>query len=172
VDKEDTVTIHYLVVANRTLGGQHLVDTVTTRSREGATIHVTVPATPLEGGNATNGGTPEEIAQQRLDEELRRLEEAGVKATGNVGPADPMAAIREQMDVEHFTGVIISTLHHTVSRWLHLDLPHRVVREFRVPVEWLESRTDDDNPSVVHLAVPPTNAQVSNEAGIPRLRTH
>jgi hypothetical protein len=53
-----------------------------------------------------------------------------------------------------------------------VDLPHRVVREFGLPVEWVESRDDNDNPSIVHIAVPATTAHLSNQAGIPHVRTH
>ena len=98
---------------------------------------------------------------------------AGVHATGNVGPASPLEAIREQLAGAHFTGMIISTLPRTVSRWLHLDLPHQAAREFGLPVEWLESQGDDDNPATVHIVMPHVaEPNVSHEQGIPRLRTH
>jgi hypothetical protein len=168
-----TVARNYLVVANKTLGGRHLIETVITRCQEGATVHVTVPATPLDAKEAAAGATAESVAQERLNEKLRRLEGAGVKATGNVGPADPIEAIREQLGKAQYTGVIISTLPQKVSRWLHVDLPHRVVREFGLPVEWVESRDDNDNPSIVHIAVPTRTAgHLSNQAGIPNVRTH
>jgi hypothetical protein len=163
----------YLVVANKTLGGRHLIDTVITRCQEGATVHVTVPSTPLDAKEAAAGTTAESIAQERLNEKLRRLERAGVQATGNVGPGDPIEAIREQLGKEQYTGVIISTLPQPISRWLHVDLPHRVVREFGLPVEWVESRDDNDNPTIVHIAVPTATAgHLSNQAGIPPVRTH
>jgi len=146
---------------------------VITRSREGASFHVTVPATSLDPEEAAAGGTPESVAQQRLDEKLRRLEQAGVHATGNVGAADPIEAIREQLQKGHYAGLIISTLPRPVSRWLRMDLPHRVVREFRLPVEWVESRDDNDDPSTVHIAVPTAPApRLSSQAEIPPVRTH
>jgi hypothetical protein len=167
------MALHYLVVSNRTLGGPHLVETVLSRSREGATIHVTVPATPLEPGEAAPGDTAESVAQRRLDEKLRRLEAAGVRATGNVGPADPIGAIRDQLQQAHYTGLIISTLPRSVSRWFHKDVPHRAVREFGLPVEWVESRGDNDEPETVHILMPnPVAPHLSNQAEIPPLRTH
>ena len=38
--------------------------------------------------------------------------------------------------------------------WLHRDLPHRVEREFKVPVEWVEARSDDlSEPTVPHISL-------------------
>lgn len=151
---QGTVTAkRYLVVANQTLGGRHLIETVIDHVREGASVHVTVPAAELEPDDL-RGLDAQQVAQHRLTRKLERLAEAGVAATGNVGPADPVEAIREQLAAGHFSGIIISTLPRPLSRWLHMDLPHRVVREFDVPVEWLESRGDDDEPVTVHIAVP------------------
>jgi hypothetical protein len=40
-------------------------------------------------------------------------------------------------------------------------------------VEWVESRDDNDNPTIVHIAVPTATAgHLSNQAGIPPVRTH
>jgi hypothetical protein len=39
---------------------------------------------------------------------------------------DPMDAIEETLHDEDFDEIILSTLPWAVSRWLHLDLPHRV----------------------------------------------
>jgi hypothetical protein len=39
---------------------------------------------------------------------------------------DPMDAIEETLHDEDFDEIILSTLPRAVSRWLHLDLPHRV----------------------------------------------
>ena len=160
---------HYLVVANQTLGRALLDETVIARAHEGAAIHVTVPATPLNPDEPRAGDTAESVAQLRLNETLLRLEQAGVHATGNVGAADPLDAIREQLQHAHYSGMIISTLPRTISGWLHLDLPHKAVREFRLPVEWVES----DDSSTVHIAVPNTSQpKVSNQDKIPALRTH
>jgi hypothetical protein len=39
---------------------------------------------------------------------------------------DPMDAIEEALHDGDFDEIILSTLPRGVSRWLHLDLPHRV----------------------------------------------
>jgi hypothetical protein len=43
-----------------------------------------------------------------------------------VGDADPLAAVRDVWDAERFDEVFVATLPHQLSRWLRLDLPHRV----------------------------------------------
>lgn len=144
----------YLVVANQTLGGPALTATIQEHAREGAEIHVVVPATdPTHDKGADPGLSAQEIASKRLEKELARCAEEGIKATGEVGASDPMQAIRDAVHQSRYVGLIIATLPSGVSRWLHLDLPHKAVREFGLSVEWVETRTDDEY-AVVHIAVP------------------
>jgi hypothetical protein len=52
---------------------------------------------------------------------------AGGAATGSVSfRHDPMDAIEETLHEGDFHEIILSTLPPSVSRWLHVDLPHRV----------------------------------------------
>jgi hypothetical protein len=52
---------------------------------------------------------------------------------GIVGATDPYEAVRQTLEREKYDEVIVSTLPERVSRWLHLDLAHRIER-FGVPV--------------------------------------
>jgi len=67
-------------------------------------------------------------AEAVLREALPTLEaDAGGPVIGSVSVRhDPMDAIEETLHEEDFDEIILSTLPHAVSRWLHLDLPHRV----------------------------------------------
>jgi hypothetical protein len=133
----------YLVVANQTLGGTALATVVTERAKnERATIHVAVPATEPADERQPAVGTASENAERRLQKALERLKAAGVRATGEIGVADPMQAIRDALGTYPYSGLIISTLPAGASRWLRMDLPHRAAREFNLPVEWIEARTD------------------------------
>jgi hypothetical protein len=132
----------YLVVANQTLGGTALVGTVQERVMEGAAIRVVVTAAEPAGDAAPGTGDPVAAAQQRLEEALDRLRADGVEATGSVGPADPVEAIREAMHTTRFDGIIIATHPAGASKWFHMDLPHRIEREFQLPVEWIEAEGD------------------------------
>jgi hypothetical protein len=51
---------------------------------------------------------------------------AGSLITAIVGSHDPLAAVQDAINLGNFDAVIISTLPARVSRWLRLDLPHKV----------------------------------------------
>jgi hypothetical protein len=54
-------------------------------------------------------------------------EAAGAKAEGWVSYRhDPMDAIEEALGDADYHEIILSTLPHSVSHWLHVDLPRRV----------------------------------------------
>lgn len=58
---------------------------------------------------------------------------AGTPVEGRIGVTDPFVAVREELERERYHEVIISTLPTHLSRWLRLDLPHRV-EQLGVPV--------------------------------------
>jgi nucleotide-binding universal stress UspA family protein len=125
----------YLVVANQTLGGEHLVEKVKELLSEGPSqFHVLVPATAPSDQAVFTEGQAEAIAQRRLDDALTRFRELGVEADGEVGDASPLEAITDALREEQFDGIILSTLPPGISRWMKQDLPHRVERSFELPV--------------------------------------
>jgi hypothetical protein len=136
----------YLVVANRTLGGDHILRAVRQRMREEpCEFWIVVPAvrpasTRREdrsyGSDAGDYGWAESgelFAQQRLDRELQRLHEAGAEADGEVGDADPYKAVSRTMAGRKFDEILLSTMPRARSRWLRQDLP-RKLQKFGVPV--------------------------------------
>jgi len=130
----------YLVVANQTLGGEHLAEAVRERLVAGpCTFHVVVPATPPHDTGTWTEGEAQNIARERLDKELARFAELGAEASGEVGDADPLMAARDAALEETFDEVIVSTLPAGASRWLKLDLPHRLEKALGVPVVHLEA---------------------------------
>jgi hypothetical protein len=145
----------YLVVANQTLSGQQLLDAIHDRMARGpAEFWILVPATPtthlITDFGALSGAFPVDpnllptaaevreegiaVARSNLDTELRRLREVGATADGAVGDPDPMKAIEQAVSQRQFDEIILSTLPPGISRWLALDLPHRVRRKFDVPL--------------------------------------
>lgn len=141
-----------LIVANQTLGGRELLLRVEhLNNPKGLTsFHIVVPATPIEGGDG------DAAAQRRLDAALRIISDLGAEATGEVGPADPLAAVRDVLARgEPFTEVIVSTQPPGISRWLHMDLPHRVARLTHLPVEHVVCSTEEDITTMVADAGPP-----------------
>jgi hypothetical protein len=65
-------------------------------------------------------------AQDMLELALPLLEKAaGAPGEGMVGDPEPLAAIQDAVNLHGYDEIIISTLPQRISRWLHLDLPHK-----------------------------------------------
>jgi hypothetical protein len=153
----------YLVVANQTLGDQRLLDVINDRMARGvAEFWILVPATSTTHLNADfgalSGAFPFDagvlptaadvrdegiaMAKTNLEKELRRLREIGATADGAVCDPDPMKAIEKTLAQQQFDEIILSTLPPGASRWLALDLPHRVRRRTDVPLTVLTTPKD------------------------------
>lgn len=135
-------TKRVLLVANRTALTQALHDEVRKRAADGeSSFHLLVPAHPSGLHRVVD---PEvagrEAAQARLQEALEALGAAAAPApiTGEVGDADPIAAIHDAMNAKEFDEIVISTLPKRISKWLHLDLPSKA-RGMGLPVTHIES---------------------------------
>lgn len=114
-----------LVVANQTADSPELIQTLRERVGEGqAEFTLLLPRLP---------GRREEAAT-RLEEIVAAWREAGLSAHGELGDNDPVAAVKEAWDPSRFDEVIISTLPTGASKWLQIDLPHRVERFTGAPV--------------------------------------
>ena len=112
-------TTHLLVVANRTVDSPELLDALRERAQQGP-IHAMLLAPAL--------WSEREEAEQRLASAVAALAESGVAAEGMVGDADPIVAVQEAWNPGRFDEVVVSTLTEGASRWLQIDLPHRVAR--------------------------------------------
>ena len=135
-------TNRVLLVANRTAMTPALREEVRKRAAAGdATFHLLVPAHPSGLHRLVD---PEvagrEAAQDRMEEALAALGEAAGSApvTGEVGDADPIAAIHDAMNSRDFDEIVISTLPKRVSKWLRVDLPSKA-RGLGLPVTHIES---------------------------------
>ena len=140
-----------LLVANRTADADRLRQAVRDRAEKGTTrFHLLVPAVP---GGLHRVVDPEvagrEEAHLRLNAALPRLSEAaGFMVGGEVGSADPMAAIQDTLAREGFDEIVISTLPRRVSRWLHVDLPSKA-KGLGLPVSHVEAETvPEDDPAM------------------------
>jgi hypothetical protein len=127
--------VRYLVVANQTLAGGHLLSTLRQLgASERCRFHVVVPATPPSDHVWTEGEAID-VAQRRLDAALDRFRELDADVGGEVGDARPLQAIADVLERgEIFDGIVLSTLPPKLSRWLKLDLPHRVESTFGLPL--------------------------------------
>ena len=134
---QDGAVARYLIVANQTLGGEHLVDKIKECMAGGAsTFHLVVPATAPTDHVWTEAETQAQ-AGERLERALSSLRELGAEVDGEVGDGNPILAIEDAMREGAFDEIILSTLRPGLSRWLKLDLPDRVKAKYSVPVSHL-----------------------------------
>jgi hypothetical protein len=123
----------YLVVANQTLGGAHLLSLLRSLAEQPSSFHVLVPATP-PSDHVWTEGEARAAARKHLDAALERFRSVGIEATGEVGDGRPLQAIDEVLAREPFDEIVLSTFPPGMSRWLRLDLPHRVAATYGLPV--------------------------------------
>jgi nucleotide-binding universal stress UspA family protein len=125
-----------LVIANETAGGSTLRDEIGKRS-EGVPAHVLVvsPAlnSPLRHWVSDEDSARAE-AQKRLDESVARLREAGIRADGEVGDAEPLQAIEDALRTFGADEIIISTHPEGRSHWLERGIVSAARERFSVPI--------------------------------------
>jgi len=126
----------YLVVANQTLGGDQLMEEVRWRVARGpSSFYIVVPKIPPAAGSTEEAERRATLtAESRLHQALDQFRAEKIEARGDLGDADPLTAIGDVLGAEQFDEIIISTLPTGISRWLGLDLPHRVERKFKLAV--------------------------------------
>jgi hypothetical protein len=126
---ESSTPPRVLVVAHRTAATPALLQAVRERAGRGpVTFTLLVP-------NTAHGlhriADPEDQADDEAQAVLElalplREEAAGAPVEGIVGDPEPLNAIQDAVNLRGFDEIIISTLPARVSRWLKLDLPHKV----------------------------------------------
>ena len=125
-----------LVVAHRTAATPRLLDEVRARARRSPCSFTLLVPRPYWDPETEEAATTLELALPLLDEA------AGGHVEGTIGDTDPFTAVKQEVGSGGFDEVIISTLPARVSRWLHLDLPHRV-QAFGLPVTVVTAEQSD-----------------------------
>ena len=118
-----------LVVANRTAATPALLEAVASRAAAGpATFTLLVPRVAHGLDRVMDPeDTDDREAQAVLELALPLLEKAaGAPISGRVGDPNPYDAVQDAVNLIGFDEIIISTLPHRVSRWLHSDLPSKL----------------------------------------------
>jgi hypothetical protein len=125
-----------LVVANETVGGQMLRQTIREHS-EDYREHVLVvcPAlnSPLRHW-ASDEDPARAAAQDRLQKSLARLRELGIDARGEIGDAEPLQAIEDWVRMFGPDEIIISTHPPGRSHWLEKGVVDGARERFAVPI--------------------------------------
>ncbi len=129
---------HVLVVANQTLLGEPLLEALRERAEEGPAEFTLVAPADVPG------------VQERLEEAVRRLRDAGLEASGHIGHPDPYIAVVNAVDEEGVDEVVISTFPRATSGWLRRNVVERVRGVADVPVR--------------HVVVEPAEAETAPAA--------
>ncbi|MBK7664714.1 MAG: hypothetical protein WCF44_21205 [Candidatus Methylophosphatis roskildensis] len=116
-----------LIVAHRTAATPKLLDAVAERAAQGPSRFTLLIPRPYWDPDTEEAALTLELAIPLLDAA------AGSHVQGIIGATDPVDAVRDALERETYDEVIVSTLPERVSRWLHLDLAHRIGR-LGVPV--------------------------------------
>ncbi|HEX5310055.1 MAG TPA: hypothetical protein VFW38_13375 [Solirubrobacteraceae bacterium] len=158
-----------LVIANRTLGGEKLLEAVRERAAKGdVSFRLVVPQTKPGAGLVIYDEAVRESAQVRVDLAMGLLSTEGIKASGEVGDPDPFMAAMDAIAARRPDEVIVSTHPATQSGWLRRDLIERIERASGLPVQHIVIDIEQEGlPFAVTLVV--ANKTSSGEELISRL---
>ena len=125
-----------LVVANRTAESAELLDALKERAARGdAVFTLLVPSTPHGVAWAADMHSGGGEADEHMRGAVERMRSNGLEvAEGKVGDPDPLAAVEDEVNFTRYDEIVVSTLPGGISKWLKLDLPHRVERATGLPV--------------------------------------
>ena len=121
-----------LVVANRTAGGDELMELLRRDAEDADRIFIVVM--PLEGRD----GESTQVARDRLARFIGMLRDNGIVASGMIGDPDPYDATLNALDQFTIDHVVISTLPGERSGWLRADLVERVRNATQARVDHVE----------------------------------
>jgi hypothetical protein len=116
-----------LVVANETLVGDELVDSLRSRADHGPVrVAVVAPVNPPREGYVVYSDSRRASASRRLDRVLAWLRLAGIPAHGAVYDADPLTAVRDVLASEDVDEIVVCTHPETKSGWLRKNLVEEI----------------------------------------------
>lgn len=173
-----------LVIANQTAVGTHLTQKLHELKGDAPTIgvHVVVPATPRvrtsgptvdAEGRSIHDADGRLRAERQLHGAVAAIEKIGAAVTGAVGDPDPLQSAETAMRERRIDRIVVSTLPTGVSRWVAMDLPHRLGRRFKVPVdhvigaevpEQLERKPVEGPVNVLLIEDQPADAALTEQA--------
>jgi hypothetical protein len=125
-----------LVIANETVGGAQLLETISERiAGRDARVLVVCPAlnTPLRHW-ASDEDDARTKAQERLDASLLTMQGAGIQASGQIGDGDPIQAIEDALRTFRPDELVVSTHPLGKSHWLERGVVEKARERFALPV--------------------------------------
>jgi hypothetical protein len=121
-----------LVIANRTAGGEELMELLRRDAEQDERVFIAV--VPQDGGEGHHTGA----ARERLSAFLEQLRQNGITASGMIGDPDPYDAVKNALELFTVDHVVISTLPGAKSGWLRADLVDRVRNSTAAKVDHVE----------------------------------
>ena len=137
-----------LVVANVTADSAELTEALrerAARDRCHFTLLVPAPGAGSEG---------REAAERRIAAATEHMRAAGLEVEGVVGDHDALAAVRDAWDPRTYDEIVVSTLPTGSSKWLQVDLPHRVEQVTDAPVRHVVAQPARPEPETHHREPP------------------
>jgi hypothetical protein len=133
-----------LVVANRTAESDELLQAMKERAEQGdVEFTLVVPAAPHGVAWAADMHSGGDEAQSHIDKAVARFRDAGLRVEGKMGDPDPQAAVQDEANFGTYDEVIVSTLPLKISKWLKVDLPHKVEHATGLPVTHVVAHSKD-----------------------------
>jgi hypothetical protein len=124
-----------LVLANETADTDALVDVIAASASDGAEVLAVAPALNSRlRHRLSDDDAARRRAKERLQRCVERLREAGVDATGWIGDADPLLAMRDALAFFDADVLIISTHPPGRSNWLAENVVERASHQFAGPI--------------------------------------
>jgi phosphopantetheine adenylyltransferase len=159
-----------LLVANETLAGGTIVDTLRRRADRGPIeVSVVAPVSAPRQGYVVYRDSRQATAARRLSKTLAALGAAGIPAHGEVVDDDPAAAVRDALATQEIDEIVVSTHPESRSGWLRRNLLDEIRRAAgERPVEHVVTDvTEQEGANVLVVA----NETVLGDELLDRIRT-
>jgi hypothetical protein len=124
---EERGQANVLVVANQTVLGEELLNTIRERAKAGETGFLII--SPQGDGEGSY-----EDAEKRLLRAVALLRGEGINAHGQISHPDPYAAVIQTMEDERVDELIVSTFPNARSGWMRRDLLSRLRNDVKIPI--------------------------------------
>jgi nucleotide-binding universal stress UspA family protein len=124
-----------LVLANETADADALRDVIERSAGNEANVLVVAPAlnSRLRRWTSDEDGARDR-SKERLQRSVEQLHDAGVDATGTIGDADPLQALRDALAWFPADLLIVATHPAGRSNWLATNLVERASRHYAGPI--------------------------------------
>jgi hypothetical protein len=142
-----------LVIANDAVGGDRLVEEITRRIGDPHDAEVRIVSPPLvdRAIDLLAGEVDEDIeeARRRLRVSVEALQMKGIEASGDVGDADPVLAIKDALALFPADEVIIIAHPPEHASWLERNVLDRARSELSIPITYVQvEHVDATGPAV------------------------